>query len=61
MKKSKKIIEFKCTTCIGASFQTKDLFREHYKSSWHKENVKRKSKNLETIDYEDMLLLESAT
>lgn len=57
----KKVTQFKCTTCKDAVFQNKDTFREHYKSDWHKENVKRKSKNLDSIDYEDMLLLESTT
>lgn len=46
----KKVTEFRCTTCKGAVFKEKDIFREHYKSNWHRENVKRKTKNLECID-----------
>lgn len=34
---------FKCTTCAEAFFDSKDDFRNHYKSEWHQFNLKQKS------------------
>ncbi|KAL6211227.1 hypothetical protein ACLB2K_016454 [Fragaria x ananassa] len=35
----------KCSTC-NASFGESKLFRDHFKSEWHKQNLRRKSKQL---------------
>jgi ribosome maturation protein SDO1 len=44
----------KCTTCgETALFSTAHDQRMHFKSEWHVENVKRKSKNLPPLSEEE--------
>lgn len=38
----------KCTTC-RVSFENSKLYREHFKSDWHKLNLKRKLKGVEPL------------
>lgn len=57
----KEIKEFKCTTCKDSLFTDKSEYREHYKSDWHIENVRRKTKDLSILDYDDMLLLKNTS
>ena len=34
---------FKCTSCAQAFFESKDDFRNHYKSEWHQFNLRQKA------------------
>jgi ribosome maturation protein SDO1 len=38
-----------CNTCPGADFNDVNDHRNHFKTVWHKYNIKRKSRNVETI------------
>jgi len=53
---SQKEGEIKCTTCIDASFETKEEFKDHYKSEWHLENTKRKMNCNPKLSHKDYLL-----
>jgi hypothetical protein len=51
-KEEEKVI--KCSTCGDkASFGTTHEHRQHFKTDWHVENVKRKSKGLPVLGEED--------
>ena len=42
-----------CTYCKDAEFSTKEDHRIHFKESWHIDNVKRKTKNLPSLNLEE--------
>lgn len=44
--------ESQCTACKEAMFATREDQRAHFKTEWHVDNVKRKSKNLPTLTEE---------
>lgn len=44
--------EQRCSTCQSGFNNTKD-YREHFKSEWHKHNLKRKLQNLAPLSAED--------
>lgn len=47
-----------CTTCQIA-FEFFEEHRAHYKSDWHRYNLKQKIRNRQTIDEQKFLALES--
>lgn len=47
-----------CTTCQIA-FELSEEHRAHYKSDWHRYNLKQKIRNRQTIDEPKFLALES--
>eukprot|EP00744_Colponema_vietnamica_P014242 GILI01019941.1.p1 GENE.GILI01019941.1~~GILI01019941.1.p1 ORF type:complete len:121 (+),score=32.77 GILI01019941.1:134-496(+) len=49
--------KWSCNTCSGSSFDSAEEHRSHFRSDWHRFNLKRKQKSLETITlamFEDM-------
>lgn len=50
---------FKCSTC-QAGFQDTGTYREHFRSDWHRFNLKRKNKGLSSLNEEDYNLLDDA-
>lgn len=51
------IAGFRCTSCAGSSFADKTEHREHFRSEWHRVNLKLKLKKLPPLtqaEYEDM-------
>lgn len=50
---------FKCSTC-QAGFQDTGAYREHFRSDWHRFNLKRKNKGLSSLSEEDYNLLDDA-
>lgn len=48
-----------CTSCPGALFQDKSDHRAHFKSVWHKVNLKRKLRNLEGLCEPEFSILSS--
>lgn len=51
--------EIQCSTCKDAIFSSKDLFKAHYKTEWHLENVKRKMKKGDPLNEAEFLELRS--
>jgi pre-60S factor REI1 len=54
---------FTCVTC-NVAFDDSDLQREHYKTDWHRYNLKRKVAELPAItahDFNDRLKLQKET
>ena len=50
---------FKCSTC-QAGFQDTNAYREHFRSDWHRFNLKRKNKGLSCLSEEDYNVLDDA-
>ena len=50
---------FKCSTC-QAGFQDTNAYREHFRSDWHRFNLKRKNKGLSCLSEEDYIVLDDA-
>ena len=53
---------FKCNTCL-VTFEQSKLHREHFKTDWHRINLKRKSQKQPIVSEEEcvaILMLESA-
>lgn len=46
--------EYTCMACFAA-FESSDLQREHYKTDWHRYNLKRKVADLPPLSYEAYL------
>ena len=44
--------KFKCSTC-ETGFNTANEHREHFRSDWHRFNLKRKNRNLSVINEEE--------
>lgn len=44
-----------CATCLGSLFPDIKEYKEHIKSDWHKENLKRKMKGEPPITREELL------
>lgn len=40
---------FACTKCAGAGFATREAYREHFRSDWHRVNLKRGMRKLEPL------------
>lgn len=54
---------FTCVTC-NIAFDNSDLQREHYKTDWHRYNLKRKVAELPAVtvhDFNDRLKLQKET
>jgi len=50
---------FKCTTCPGAEFEDLSEHRSHFKSDWHRYNIKRKLREMSCIVEAEFSLLDS--
>jgi len=53
-----------CNSCGGVSFDTPAEHREHFKSEWHRINLKRKVDGLEPLDestFEQLQLMDPGT
>ncbi|KRX06366.1 Ribosome maturation protein SBDS, N-terminal [Pseudocohnilembus persalinus] len=48
----------KCTHCKDAVFSDPKEFRNHYKSDWHVENVKRKTKEQPALSYQEFQIIQ---
>jgi ribosome maturation protein SDO1 len=46
-----------CSTCPGADFNDVNDHRNHFKTVWHKYNIKRKSRNVEPINEPEFSIL----
>jgi ribosome maturation protein SDO1 len=58
----KPVKTFKCNTCL-VSFEESKLHREHFKTDWHRINLKRKSKKQPVVSEDEcvaILMLEEA-
>lgn len=50
---------FKCTTCPGAEFEDLSDHRTHFKSNWHRYNIKRKLREMALLEEAEFSLLDS--
>lgn len=49
---------FSCSTCPEANFEDVTEHRNHFKSLWHKYNIKRKVRELALISYEEFSIMD---